>query len=131
MKKLLHCSLLVLFITTSMSFTSGKDNDENSNILGSWEYIAPSAMLGYQQGIVSFEFENNKLVGVVSLKGETYSMRKLIHEENKVRAFIIVDGSQVDLYIKFYEDSFEATVSNSYGYMRVSGHKKSRKIYIN
>jgi len=108
-----------------MSFTKSKTNDEPSRILGVWEYSAQKEGSYLQKGTVVFSVEGDYLRGFVSFGDEMIPMRKLIFKDDKVRAYIFVNGIQVDLYLKFLVDySFDGTVSNPSGYMKVTGCKK-------
>ncbi len=108
-----------------MSFTKSETNDEPSKILGVWEYTAQKKGYYLQKGTVVFSAEGDYLKGHVSIGDEMIPMRKLIFKDDKVRAYIFVKGIQVDLYLKFLVDySFDGTVSNPSGYMKVTGCKK-------
>ena len=113
-----------LCIFLFMSFTPTVANEEQSMILGSWEYMAQEGY-GAQSGTVTFTVKDNVLVGNVNIGGQIIPMRNLVFENGRVRAYIFIVGIQVDLYLKFKPDySFEGTVSNSTGYMKVEGCKK-------
>jgi len=108
-----------------MSFTNRETNDEPSKILGVWEYTAEKKGSYLQKGTVVFSAEGDYLKGFVNLGDEMIPMRKLIFRDDKVRAYIFVKGIQVDLYLKFLVDhSFDGTVSNPSGYIKVKGCKK-------
>ena len=109
-----------------MSFTKSETNDEPSKILGVWEYSAQNEGAYLQKGTVVFSAEGNQLKGFVSIGDEMIPMRKLIFKDDKVRAYIFVKEIQVDLYLKFSIDySFDGTVSNPSGYIKVKGCKKN------
>lgn len=108
-----------------MSFTKRETNDEPSKILGVWEYTAQKKGAYLQKGTVVFSAEGDYLKGFVHLGDEMIPMRKLIFKDDRVRAYIFVKGIQVDLYLKFLVDhSFDGTVSNPSGYIKVTGYKK-------
>ena len=124
MHKLLLRSTLILCIFLFMSFTPRVTNEEHSMILGSWEYMAQEGY-GAQSGTVTFTMKDNLLLGNVIIGDQNIPMRNLVFENGRVRAYIFIAGMQVDLYLKFKPDySFEGTVSNSTGYMKVEGCKK-------
>ena len=125
MKKFLLRITFFLYIFLSLGFIPGEGDDETAEILGSWEYIALNQGFNFQKGIVVFTYEGDELKGNVYIGDQMIPMRKLIFEDHKVRAYIFVNGVQVDLYLKFHLDySFEGTVSNPSGYMKVKGYKK-------
>ena len=114
---------LCLFL--SLGFRPDEGDKESSEILGSWEYSTVNQGFNIQKGIVVFTVEGGELKGKVTIGDQIIPMRKLIFEDTRVRAYIFINGVQVDLYLKFLMDySFEGTVSNPSGYVRVVGCKK-------
>ena len=125
MKKLLLLSIPVLLVFLLSSFNT-KNNDEiPSKILGSWDYIAPTMGFKYHKGELKFNYEDEVLIGVVILEDRIIPMRKLIYNDNKVRAYVMFEGQQIDIFLKFDMDSFKGTVSHPQGYIRISGNKTS------
>lgn len=123
--KMVFPRITLLFLFFLLTGFEGKvSNDEPSKILGSWEFSAPKAGDRYHKGQLLFTNQIDGLRGEVRFGDELILMRNLIYENDKVRAYIMLAGAQIDLYIKFQEDSFEGTVSNPSGYIRVSGVKK-------
>lgn len=115
----------ILCLVISLGFKPTEVNDGHAVILGSWEYSTLDQGFNFQKGIVVFSIEDGQLQGNVTLGGKVIPMRKLIFEEDRVRAYIFVNGIQVDLYLKFHLDhSFEGTVSNPSGYIKVMGCKQ-------
>lgn len=123
MKKLLLLSTPVLLVFLLSGFNSIKNDDIPSELLGSWEYIAPTMGLKYHKGALKFNYENEVLTGVVVLEDRIIPMRKLIYDDNKVRAYVMFEGQQIDIFLRFNMDSFNGTVSHPQGYIRISGSK--------
>ena len=115
---------LILLFFISTGFEEKITHDESLNILGSWEFSAPRTGDRFLRGELFFTSQEDGLKGQVRIGDQLILMRNLIYENNRVRAYIMVAGAQMDLYIKFQMDSFEATVSNTRGFIRVSGIKK-------
>lgn len=126
MRKILHVISPILLCFLTLSFTDIEIHEGPSGLLGSWEYVAPTIGWQYQKGALEFRFEEEVLKGNVVFKDVVIPMKNLIYEENKLRAHIIFEGSQIDIFLRFQEDSFKGTVSNSQGYMRISGSKISK-----
>ena len=114
--------LLIFFLITG--FEGKVTHDEPAKIIGSWEFSAPRAGDRYLKGELLFTNQKDGLKGEVRFGDQLILMRNLIYENDKVRAYIMLAGAQIDLYIRFQTDSFEGTVSNPRGYIRVSGIKK-------
>ncbi len=125
MKKLLLLSTPVLLVFLLSGFNTLKNDDVPSKILGSWEYIAPTMGFKYHKGALKFNYEQEVLTGVVILEDRIIPMRKLIYDDNKVRAYVMFEGQQIDIFLKFDKDSFKGTVSHPQGYIRISGNKTS------
>ena len=125
MKILLLRITFFLYLFLSLAFKPIDGSEEPSEILGSWEYTALNQGFSFQKGVVVFTMEEGQLKGNVTIGDKVIPMRKLIFEDGRVRAYIFVNGIQVDLYLKFPMDySFEGTVSNASGYFKVMGCKK-------
>ncbi|MCP4882454.1 MAG: hypothetical protein GY908_01565 [Flavobacteriales bacterium] len=125
MKKLLLLSTPVLLVFLLSGFNTLKNDDVPSKILGSWEYIAPTMGFKYHKGALKFNYEQEVLTGVVILEDRIIPMRKLIYNDNKVRAYVMFEGQQIDIFLRFDKDSFKGTVSHPQGYIRISGNKTS------
>lgn len=116
---------LLLCLFSTLGFRPAVVNDNHAVILGSWEYSVLNQGFHFQEGVVVFSLEEGQLKGNVTIGEKVIPMRNLIFEKDRVRAYIFVKGVQVDLYLKFDQDySFEGTVSNPSGYIKVMGCKK-------
>lgn len=104
-------------------FKNVKNSDVPSKLVGSWEYIAPTVGFKYQKGALKFSYEKEVLTGVVILEDRVIPMRKLVYEDDKVRAYMMLEGQQVDIFLRFKMDSFQGTVSHPQGYIRISGSR--------
>jgi hypothetical protein len=123
--KMVFPRITLLFLFFLLTGFEGKvSDDELSKILGSWEFSAPRAGNRYHKGELLFTNQNDGLKGEVRFGDQLILMRNLVYENDKVRAYIMLSGAQIDLYIKFQKDSFACTVSNPRGYIRVLGVKK-------
>ena len=123
--KMVFPRITLLFLFFLLTGFEGKvSDDELSKILGSWEFSTPRAGNRYHKGELLFTNQNDRLKGEVRFGDQLILMRNLVYENDKVRAYIMLSGAQIDLYIKFQTDSFVGTVSNPRGYIRVLGVKK-------
>ena len=125
MKKLLLLSTPILLVFLLSGFSTKKNDEIPSKILGSWEYVAPTMGFKYHKGALKFNYEHEVLTGVVILEDRIIPMRKLIYGDNKVRAYVMFEGQQIDIFLRFDKDSFKGTVSHPQGYIRISGNKTS------
>ena len=123
MRKLLRKSYPVLLLFLTLSFTDVKHDEGPTRLLGSWNYVAPEIGLKFQKGAIEFSFEEDVLTGNVIFDDRIIPMKNLIYEENKVRAHLIFEGEQVDIFLRFQLDSFKGTVSHPKGFMKISGNR--------
>lgn len=123
MIKRLLLSTPILFILILSGFSSIKNEEIPSKLLGSWEYVAPTMGFKYQKGALKFSYDEQTLHGVVILEDKILPMRNLIFENNKVRAYVMFEGQQIDIFLRFEIDSFQGTVSHPQGYLRISGNR--------
>lgn len=124
MKKKLLLSFPFLLVLLFSSFDQIKNEEGPTELLGSWEYVAPTFGFNYQKGTLQFTYANSALYGTVIFQNKTIPIRKLVYEENKVRGYIMYEGRQVDIFLRFEEDNtFKGTVSHSQGYVRIIGNK--------
>ena len=123
MRKFLLLSTPILLVFFLSGFHNIKKEDVPSKLLGSWEYIAPAMDFIYQKGTLKFNYEKEVLTGNVILKDRIIPMRNLIYENDKVRAYVMFEGHQIDIFLRFQMDSFQGTVSHPQGYIRISGSK--------
>ena len=125
MRKFLLLSTPILLVFFISGFSNIKNDDIPSKLLGSWEYLAPTMGLKYHKGALEFNYDQEVLTGVVILDERIIPLRNLIYEDNKVRAYMMVEGQQIDIFLRFDKDSFKGTVSHPQGYIRISGIKTS------
>ena len=123
MRKLLRKSYPVLLLFLTVSFTDINHDEGATKLLGSWNYVAPEIGLKFQKGAIEFSLEDGVFKGNVIFDDRIIPMENLIYEENKVRAYILFEGEQVDIFLKFQLDSFKGTVSHPKGYLRISGNR--------
>lgn len=123
MRKFLLLSTPVLLVFLVSGFNDFKKDEIPSKLLGSWEYIAPQMGFIYQKGAFKFKNEKDVLTGHVILQDRIIPMRNLIYDDDIVRAYIMFEGQQIDIFLRFQMDSFKGTVSYPQGYIRISGSK--------
>jgi len=123
MRKFLLLSTPILLVFFISGFSNIKNDDVPSKLLGSWEYIAPTMGFKYHKGALEFNYDQEVLTGVVILDERIIPLRNLIYEDDKVRAYMMVEGQQIDIFLRFQKDSFQGTVSHPQGYIRISGNK--------
>lgn len=125
MRKFLRISYPALLLFLTLSFTNVVHDEVPIKLLGSWNYVAPEIGLKFQKGAIEFSFEEDVLKGNVIFSDRIIPMENLIYEEDKLRAHIMFEGEQIDIFLRFQSDSFKGTVSHPKGFLRISGSRSS------
>lgn len=116
--------LTALFLSLTLSsFSPGDDDYSVSKIVGTWEYIAPDFNWVYQKGTIKFSMDQKDLEAVVNIGEMQFVLENIVKDNNVVRGHVTYNGSKIYLFIKFSQDSFQATISNSWTYKRVEGRR--------
>lgn len=123
MRKFLRKSYPALLLFLTLSFTDVEHDEDSTKLLGSWEYLAPNIGMTFQKGAIEFRYEQEVLIGNVIFDDRIIPMENLVREKNIVRSHIVIEGEQIDIFLKFESDSFKGTVSHPKGYLRISGSR--------
>ena len=123
MRKFLRKSYPALLLFLTLSFTDVEHDEDSTKLLGSWEYLAPNIVMTFQKGAIEFSYEQEVLIGNVIFDDRIIPMENLVREKNIVRSHIVIEGEQIDIFLKFESDSFKGTVSHPKGYLRISGSR--------
>lgn len=123
MRKFLRKSYPALLLFLTMSFTDIEHDEGSTILLGSWEYLAPNIGMTFQKGAIEFSYDHEILKGNVIFDNRIIPMENIVHDKNIVRSHIVIEGEQVDIFLRFESDSFTGTVSHPKGYIRISGKR--------
>jgi hypothetical protein len=123
MRKFLRKSYPALLLFLTLSFTDVEHDEDSTKLLGSWEYLAPNIGMTFQKGAIEFRYEQEVLIGNVIFDDRIIPMENLVREKNIIRSHIVIEGEQIDIFLKFESDSFKGTVSHPKGYLRISGSR--------
>ena len=123
MRKFLRKSYPALLLFLTLSFTDVEHDEDSTKLLGSWEYLAPNIGMTFQKGAIEFRYEQEVLIGNVIFDDHIIPMENLVREKNIIRSHIVIEGEQIDIFLKFESDSFKGTVSHPKGYLRISGSR--------
>ena len=123
MRKFLRKSYPAFLLFLTMSFTDVKHDEDSIKLLGSWEYLAPNIGMTFQKGAIEFSYDKDVLKGNVIFDDRIIPMENIVYDKNIVRSHIVIEGEQIDIFLKFESDSFKGTVSHPKGYLRISGSR--------
>lgn len=126
MKKFLALSTSVLIALTIMSFTNGKLDFGIKKFVGVWEYEAPYAPSGYQNGTINLMKEKKVLKGTVSIASYTAELEQIETVKSQLTCYINVEGERVQLKLDFDKNSFEGVALSSQGDIPLTGTRTSK-----
>ena len=88
------------FLVCGMAIYASTTASGNDKVIGTWQYSAPDAPYGYQDGTFEFKEADGKLVAI-AVVGDTAYEIKTIRKEGDTYSFnLFVDGVDVDFIIK-------------------------------
>ena len=73
---------------------------QNKNIVNLWEFSAPEAPYGYQEGTFLIKETEGKLTGEVKIQQSTVIVKEIKKAEDKYTCSFYIDGQAVDVTIK-------------------------------
>jgi len=93
--------------------------------VGDWEYEAPNAPYGYQNGLISLTKEKRALKGSITIGSYTSDLDEIDTKKNKLTGVVNVEGERVQLELNFDKNTFEGTAMSSQGNIPMTGKRKS------
>lgn len=124
MKRIIASAALVMLLFVSMSFSPDEAAFGVKKFVGLWEYDAPNAPYGYQNGLINLTKEKKSLKGTISIGSYTSDLDEIQTEKNSLTSVIIVEGERVELELNFEKNSFEGLAKSSQGNIPISGKRK-------
>ncbi len=86
------CSVLIVF--------GAQAQKKTNTIVNMWEYSAPNAPYGYQEGVFHIMEENGKLKGEVIIQQSRVSIPEITKVNNEYRCSFYIDGQAMDVSMK-------------------------------
>jgi hypothetical protein len=115
---------MLLFV--SMSFSADEFAFGVKKFVGDWEYEAPNAPYGYQNGLISLTKEKKALKGTISIGSYSSDLDEIVTKKNKLNGVVIVEGERVELELNFDKDTFEGMAKSSQGNIPMTGKRSSK-----
>lgn len=73
---------------------------KKTTIVNTWEYAAPNAPYGYQNGTILVKEKEGKLSGEVKIQQSTVVIQEIKKEKDQYSCSFYIDGQAVDLSFK-------------------------------
>ncbi len=125
MKRIISSAAVVLLLFVTMSFTADEAAFGVKKFVGVWEYEAPNAPYGYQNGVINLIKEKKALKGSISIGSNSSDLDEIVTKKNKLTGVVIVEGDRVTLELNFDKDTFEGVAMSSQGDIPLTGKRKS------
>lgn len=90
----------MVFICSLFFCVALQAQSKNDNIVNSWEYNAPDAPYGYQDGLIVIKEVDGKLTGEVKIQQSTVTIKEIKKENDKYTCSLYIDGQGVDVSMK-------------------------------
>ncbi len=113
---------MLLFV--SMSFTTSEAAFGVKKFVGVWEYEAPNAPYGYQNGVIHLTKEKKTLKGTVSIGSNSSDLKEIETNKKQLTGVVYVEGESVKLELNFDKDTFEGVAMSSQGSIPMTGKRK-------
>src|SRR6056300_436347 len=126
MNRIISSAAVVMLLFVSMSFNVDEFAFGVKKFVGDWEYEAPNAPYGYQNGLISLTKEKKVLKGTISIGSYTSDLDEIQTKKNKLNGVVIVEGERVELELNFDKDTFEGVASSLQGNIPMTGKRSSK-----
>ena len=110
--------LMVMFVGSTFAAVKTKD------LVGSWNYEAPSAPYEYSSGKLIFSEDGEKLNGKIVIGQYEIEMRNVKIEGDEVKFGAYIEGEYISLTMTPKNNSFTGTANYSEGSLEVTGKKE-------
>ena len=98
--------------------------EKTSDIVGTWNYEAPTAPYEYSKGKLIFIEKGDAVEGSIKLGENSIQMRNLKIEENEVSFGIYLEGEYISIKAKMDKKAFSGTATYSEGSVALKGEKE-------
>ena len=126
MNRIISLGAVVTLLFLSTSFSADEAAFGVKKFVGIWEFEAPNAPYGYQNGVINLTKEKRILKGTVGIGSYSSDLDAIETEKNKLTGVVIVEGERVQLELNFDKNSFEGMAKSSQGNIPMTGKRKSK-----
>ena len=126
MNRIIASAAVFMLLFVSMSFSADEFAFGVKKFVGDWEYEAPNAPYGYQNGLISLTKEKKALKGTISIGSYSSDLDEIVTKKNKLNGVVIVEGERVELELNFDKDTFEGMAKSSQGNIPMTGKRSSK-----
>ena len=124
-KILVVCASLVITFLV-MGFNGNTFDFGIKKFVGVWEFKAPDAPYGYQNGTINLTREKRVLKGTVTIGSYDTELQEVETLKNELKCYVSVEGERVQLKLDFDKDSFEGVAMSSEGDIPMTGIRTSK-----
>jgi len=110
--------LIILF---ALMFNVTAVNADDKDVVGTWDYSAPTAPYEYSKGQIIITQGEEKLEGKVNIDGYEMKLNSVKVEGDQLTFSLYVEGEYVSVKLTVKGDSLEGKASTSEGLLEVTG----------
>ncbi|XOV90937.1 MAG: hypothetical protein ACFHWX_12075 [Bacteroidota bacterium] len=111
---------LLFALVIGNTFAAVKGNE----IIGTWNYSAPSAPYEYSKGKLIFTAKGDAVEGTIKLGGNSIKMRNLKIEKNEITFGIYLEGEYISITARIDKNAFSGKATYSEGSVDLKGEKE-------
>lgn len=90
----------MVFICSLFFCVALQAQNKNDLLVNSWEFSAPDAPYGYQDGLITIKEVEGKLTGEVKIQHSTVAIKEIKKVNDKYTCSLYIDGQGVDVSMK-------------------------------
>ncbi len=114
--KFMKKAFLLLVLSIAFLNLGAQTSKQKNNPVGKWDFEAPAAPQGYNNGVVEVTMDQNKLSASMSFEGTDYKIpaETVKFERDTLNVNVNVSGTDVTIKVKFDEADKMSGVASTY-----------------
>jgi hypothetical protein len=116
--------LLVALVVISVCLSSNAADKKFKNIIGVWEFAAPSAPQPYDSGILTIKEVDKKLAAEFTIQGQAMAVPQIEFAENTLTLGFEVESTPITLVLKLKDGVLEGVTESPNGPIKVTAKPK-------
>jgi hypothetical protein len=115
---------LVIAVLLILPFALNAEASDNKQVVGTWEYSAPSAPYPYDTGQIIIKEKDNALAGEIVIDGTSMPCSKVKFENNELNVRFDIEYDYVAVKLKLVNGKLEGKADSPEGYIPLTAKKK-------
>jgi hypothetical protein len=115
---------LVIAVLLILPFAINAQASDNKQVIGTWEYSAPSAPYPYDTGEIIIKAKGDALAGEIVIDGTSIPCSKVKFENNELSVRFEIEYDYVAVKLKLVDGKLEGKADSPEGYIPLTAKKK-------